>query len=408
MAKDNVLILCVDRDDDLGKKAKIIGPVIGRQANVQAATNLLLHDPEEVDANAMFQAVKIYDEITKTKKAEIVTITGDNSLGYKADKKLVTQLESILQQFHATSCIFVTDGADDEEILPLISSRVKIDSKKTVVMKQAKELEKTYVTLLGKLKEPYYARLFFGIPALILISFLISDTLGYGWKPIIGIVGLYLLLKGFGVEEFMINTIRNLIMPSTKMALVVYVPILALAIISLSIGVNEYTFATQNGYSFVESVAYSLRPIFSPFLLVIIVLLMVGKTIELYPKGSYFELVDTGQYTVNGLMVSFLSYIALSWVIGDSWFYEFMATIILTIAVSLLTIEIARKLKVKIAVKMKLEGKEVITDIGAYIGKIIGIDRKAETAIAQTPIGTRIPLKLERISSVAERVIVKQ
>ena len=408
MAKDNVLILCVDRDDDLGKKAKIMGPVIGRQANIQAATNLLLHDPEEADANAMFQAVKIYDEITKTKKAEIVTITGDSSLGYKADKKLVTQLESILQQFHATSCIFVTDGADDEEILPLISSRVKIDSKKTVVMKQAKELEKTYVTLLGKLKEPYYARLFFGIPALILISFLISDTLGYGWKPIIGIVGIYLLLKGFGVEEFIISTIRNLIMPSTKMALVVYVPVIALAIISLSIGINEYVFASQNGYSFVESVAYGLRPIFSPFLIFIIVLLLIGKTIELYPKGSYFELADTGQYTVNGIIVSFLSYIALSWVIGDSWFYEFVVAIVITIAISLLTIEAARKLKARMAVKMKLEGKEVITDIGAYIGKIIGIDRKSGTAIAQTPIGTRIPLKLERISSVAERVIVKQ
>ena len=408
MAKDNVLILCVDRDDDLGKKAKIIGPVIGRQANLQAATNLLLHDPEEADANAMFQAVKIYDEITKTKKAEIVTITGDSALGYKADKKLVTQLESILQQFHATSCIFVTDGADDEEILPLISSRVKIDSKKTVVMKQAKELEKTYVTLLGKLKEPYYARLFFGIPALILISFLVSDTLGYGWKPIIGIVGVYLLLKGFGVEEFIISTIRNLIMPSTKMALVVYVPVIALAIISLSIGINEYIYASQSGYSFVESVAYGLRPIFSPFLIFIIVLLLIGKTIELYPKGSYFELVDTGQYTANGIIVSFLSYIALSWIIGDSWFYEFVIAIVTTIAISLLTIEATRKIKSSMAVKMKLEGKEVITDIGAYIGKIIGIDRKAGTAIAQTPIGTRIPLKLERISSVAERVIVKQ
>jgi len=408
MAKEMVLILCVDRDDDLGTKAGVTGPIIGRQANIQAATALLSKDPEDTDSNAMFMAVKTYDEISKTKKAEVVTITGDKRLGYYADKKIVTQLESILQQFHATSCIFVTDGADDEDLLPLISSRIKLDSKKTVVMKQAKELEKTYVTLLSKLKEPYYARLFFGIPALILLSFLISDTLGYGWRPIVGIVGLYLLLKGFGVEEFIISTVRNLLMPSTRIALVVYVPIIALALISISIGINEYSKAAMNGYSVIESLAYGLRPIFWPFAVFIIVLMIIGRAIELYPKGSYFELVDSVLYSINGIIVSFVAYIALSWIVGESWFYEFVITIISSIIISLIAIEITKNTKINLASNMKLEGKEIITEIGAYIGKIIGIDKKAGTAIAQTPIGTRIPIKLERISSVGERVIVKQ
>lgn len=408
MVKENVLVLCIDRDDDLGKKAGVTGPVIGRQANIQAATNLLLKDPEDTDANAMFQAVKIYDEIIKTKKAEVVTITGDSRLGYYADKKVVTQLESILQQFHATSCVFVTDGADDEELLPLISSRIKLDSKRNVVMKQAKELEKTYVTLLSKLKEPYYAKLFFGVPALILISFLISDMLGYGWRPIVGIVGLYLLLKGFGIEDFIINTVRNLFSSSTRTALVVYVPIFALALISISIGVNEFINATSAGYSFFESISFGLRPILWPFAIFIIILIMIGRAIELYPKGSLFELIDTGLYSFNGIIVSFLSYLALSWIVGEAWFYEFLIAIILSIILTLLATEFARNLKIRVAAKIRLEGKEIITEIGAYIGKVIGIDKKAGTAIAQTPVGTKIPIKLERISSVGERVIVKQ
>ncbi|MEM3369271.1 MAG: DUF373 family protein [Candidatus Micrarchaeia archaeon] len=408
MVKENVLVLCIDRDDDLGKKAGVTGPVIGRQANIQAATNLLLKDPEDTDANAMFQAVKIYDEIIKTKKAEVVTITGDSRLGYYADKKVVTQLESILQQFHATSCVFVTDGADDEELLPLISSRVKLDSKRNVVMKQAKELEKTYVTLLSKLKEPYYAKLFFGVPALILISFLISDMLGYGWRPIVGIVGLYLLLKGFGIEDFIINTVRNLFSSSTRTALVVYVPIFALALISISIGVNEFINTASAGYSFFESISFGLRPILWPFAIFIIILIMIGRAIELYPKGSLFELIDTGLYSFNGIIVSFLSYLALSWIVGEAWFYEFLIAIILSIILTLLATEFARNLKIRVAAKIRLEGKEIITEIGAYIGKVIGIDKKAGTAIAQTPVGTKIPIKLERISSVGERVIVKQ
>ena len=44
MAKDfeNVLIICADRDNDLGKKADIAGPVIGRKANLNAAAKLAL------------------------------------------------------------------------------------------------------------------------------------------------------------------------------------------------------------------------------------------------------------------------------------------------------------------------------------------------------------------------------
>lgn len=408
MVKENVLILCIDRDDDLGKKAGIIGPVIGRQANIQAATNLLLKDPEDTDANAMFQAVKIYDSMIKTKKAEVVTITGDSRLGYHADKRVVTQLESILQQFHATSCIFVTDGADDEELLPLISSRIKLDSKKAVVMKQAKELEKTYVTLLSKLKEPYYAKLFFGVPALILISFLISDMLGYGWRPIVGIVGIYLLLKGFGIEEFIITTLRNLLSPSSRIALVVYVPILALALISISIGINEFVNMSNQGNSFFESLSYGLRPMLWPFAIFIIILILIGRTIELYPKGSMFELIDTGLYSVNGIIVSLITYLALSWFVGEAWFYEFLISIIVSIILTLVATEFAKNLKIGVAAKVKLEGKEIITEIGAYIGRAIGIDKRAGTMIAQTPVGTKIPIRLERISSVGEKIIVRQ
>ena len=60
-----VLVICVDRDDDLGKKAKIKGPVIGREKNIEAGTALILADPGEADANTIFEAVKIFDELKK-------------------------------------------------------------------------------------------------------------------------------------------------------------------------------------------------------------------------------------------------------------------------------------------------------------------------------------------------------
>jgi hypothetical protein len=45
-------------------------------------------------------------------------------------------------------------------------------------MKQAEDIENTYFTVLEKLKEPHYARIVFGIPAILLLLFAIA-TLRY-------------------------------------------------------------------------------------------------------------------------------------------------------------------------------------------------------------------------------------
>ena len=53
-----ILILCVDRDGDLEAKAGVKTPLMGRAANMDGAVSLALQDPEEPDANAMFEAIR--------------------------------------------------------------------------------------------------------------------------------------------------------------------------------------------------------------------------------------------------------------------------------------------------------------------------------------------------------------
>ena len=43
----NLLVLCVDRDDDVGSKAKVPTPILGRDSVVKAAIQLISADPEE-------------------------------------------------------------------------------------------------------------------------------------------------------------------------------------------------------------------------------------------------------------------------------------------------------------------------------------------------------------------------
>ena len=80
-----LLIIAIDRDNDLGRKTGIRSPVIGRESNVKAALELGLADPEESDTNTMFEAIRTYDQLLEDgEDVEVVTICGDIRVGTKS------------------------------------------------------------------------------------------------------------------------------------------------------------------------------------------------------------------------------------------------------------------------------------------------------------------------------------
>ncbi|OGS51566.1 MAG: hypothetical protein A3K75_02325, partial [Euryarchaeota archaeon RBG_13_61_15] len=148
------LVLCVDRDDDIGVKAGVNGPVIGREDNLKASIALGLADPEEVDTNAILAGLQIYDDIVKRgMDAEIATIAGDSHVGFQSDLILTNQLENVLEVVKPDRAILVSDGAEDESVYPIISSRVKIDFVKRVYMKQSRSIEGTYYMIIKTLQD---------------------------------------------------------------------------------------------------------------------------------------------------------------------------------------------------------------------------------------------------------------
>ena len=58
---NKLLVICVDRDNDVGEKAGIVSPVIGRDSCIEAAQRLALEDPEDADSNSIFAAIKTYE-----------------------------------------------------------------------------------------------------------------------------------------------------------------------------------------------------------------------------------------------------------------------------------------------------------------------------------------------------------
>jgi putative membrane protein len=211
-----ILILCVDRDGDLGAKAEIKTPVVGREANLNAAVALALRDPEEPDANAMFEAVRVYDRLKSEGKPEevfeIATISGSELGGVGADRKIVAELSELLDSFSANEVILVTDGYSDEAVLPLVESRVPVSSVRRIVVKHSESIEETAAIFTRYLKmimeNPRYSRIALGLPGLLLLILgvlSIFNLLYYYWVAFIFVFSVFLLVKGFGVDK----TVRN-------------------------------------------------------------------------------------------------------------------------------------------------------------------------------------------------------
>ncbi len=224
--EERVLIVCVDRDNDIGRKAGVKTPIIGKKENVDAALKLILADPEEADANAMFEAVRICESLEKSGakniSCQVATIAGSELGGIAADRKLISELNEALEKFKPNSLILVTDGFSDKDVLPLIQSRVPVSSVRRVIVKHSETIEETaalFSRYLRKIiEDPKYSRIFLGLPGILLIMLGILSFLAIfirydiaTWAWIIGliIVGSYLFGKGYGLDRRIISALSR-------------------------------------------------------------------------------------------------------------------------------------------------------------------------------------------------------
>ncbi|MBN1389705.1 MAG: DUF373 family protein [Candidatus Thermoplasmatota archaeon] len=199
------LILCVDRDDDLGEKGKVTSPVIGRKHNLKAVIALGIEDPEDSDANVMLMGLKLFNKYREMgREVEIATICGDKMVGVQSDANLIRQFYAVIEQFAPDTVVLVSDGAEDEVILPLISQKVQIEHIARVVVKQQQNLESTYYIIMSAFKNPKIGKKIIVPLSLMFIMWGVLMILGR-WEISIGLMitalATFLMVKALNVEE---------------------------------------------------------------------------------------------------------------------------------------------------------------------------------------------------------------
>jgi putative membrane protein len=312
------LILCVDRDDDLGKKAGVESPIVGRRRNLDAAVALGLADPEDSDTNALLSAIHIHDKELKRlegsgDQVEVATIVGHANMGLKADRNLAAQLDEVLAMVRPDEAILVSDGAEDEQILPLLQSRVRISHVHRSVVKQAPRLEGFYYILTRLLDDEKQAKRFVLPFGVILLVWGVAYWFGlqsYAWGATLAIAGFSLVVQAMKWEESMGRFLRDVGhgLRSGKVALVATIAAVALLLWG---GVSAWL-ATPGDAGFTTGFRVLVfAHLFVPWLVSSLLILIAGRLFDDWARRGRTHL---GQWTTAFSLIA--AYLILGAVLG--------------------------------------------------------------------------------------------
>jgi len=247
---NKLLVICIDRDDDLGRKTGIPTPVVGRNACIEAAQRLALEDPEDADSNSIFFAVKTYEDlVSKGYKAQVITVTGVENRGVQADEKIASQIKSVLKKFSANGAVIVSDGEDDEMVIPVVQNVIPVISVQRVVMQVSRTIEHSYAVFGKFLKlimyNPKYSKFFLGVPGILLLIGGIGAVTGYNaeiFAVLVTILGGAFLIRAFDIDKVWANWAK----PTPEGFIRMFTLITGLILIAASIPAGIATVSTEN------------------------------------------------------------------------------------------------------------------------------------------------------------------
>jgi putative membrane protein len=210
-----LLVLCVDLDDDIGRKTGIETPVVGRERVETAAVALATADPEDSDVNVLFKGVNVATELAD-ESVVVAAVAGENGDDVRANRRVGEEVDEILAGLETgeeVRALVVTDGAQDESVMPVIRSRIRIDGVRRVVVRQAQDLESMYYTIKQVLDDPETRGTLLVPLGILLMIYPLAVVSSYFDMPGVvlgltsGLMGLYLLGRGIGLGSTLDRTV---------------------------------------------------------------------------------------------------------------------------------------------------------------------------------------------------------
>ncbi len=375
--QEKILVITVDRDNDIGKLLGVSGPIVGYEDNLKLATDLILTDPEESDANAIFAALKKYNDLKKKYVVEVATLTGYSKENlFFADKNIISQLQTILEEYSASGVVFISDGAEDDQVIPIIQNFVPIISKEIMIVKQSKNIENTYYIIKKAIKDPVFARIIFGIPAIILLLLFFIGT-KYTVQILTLVFGVFFLIKGFNLEPKIESVLKSTLskFSITKISFPFNLAGLFFLIFSIYTAINLFVLNTS--FDLLFRVVYVLRAVLLYFVLCGCSFVL-GDIIDLFYFKKLYKLGKSIFSFIAIIIFSAILDVSLQLIISEISFNSFIFTIIFSTILLYLVHLITKIFDVTNAVTELFIGLPVISRYGLFLGEVTEIDSKKQ------------------------------
>ncbi|MEZ3115719.1 DUF373 family protein [Halobaculum sp. MBLA0147] len=241
------LVLCVDRADDIGRKSGVRTPVVGWDAVRSLVTEVGLADPEDAIVNSILESLRVARDLEDGGEETVVAVvSGTGESGVGRDRALAGGLDSVLDRYDVDGAVVVVDSAADERAVPIVESRLPVDSVDRVVVRQARDIESTYYLLKQftgdeELRETVLVPL--GIGLILLPVLLVQFSPAIAVAGLTSLLGAALLYYGLGVDEFVETAPERAreALYSGQVSVVTYVVAAGLAVVGASLGAFETT-----------------------------------------------------------------------------------------------------------------------------------------------------------------------
>jgi putative membrane protein len=141
-------------------------------------------------------------------QCDVGAVCGLEDSGYKADRKIRSEVESLLSRQQYSGILLISDGAEDELVIPILQTLKPIVSVRRVVVKHSRSVEENYMVLGRYLRmlvfDPRYSRWAIGIPGIILLFAGVLALAGAAYLAtfsILIILGAAFLVRGFNIDR---------------------------------------------------------------------------------------------------------------------------------------------------------------------------------------------------------------
>jgi len=254
------LVVCIDRGGAFPADASL--PIAGYDAVESLVTEVGLTDPEDSRVNTMLEGLRVANDLEADGDDAIVTVVGDRGDGVSADRSVARQADELVEEYDPDSAVVVVDSAEDERLVPIIESRLRVDAVDRVVVRQARDIESTYYLLKQFLADEELRKTVLVPLGVTLIAFplllLMTDSPAFAVGAIAAAVGAFLIYKGLGIDEYLSRLPREIqaALYSGQVSLVTYVVAGGLSLVGIFVGALGVS-ATGDQSAFIHAMRFA-------------------------------------------------------------------------------------------------------------------------------------------------------